>query len=126
MEFTYDPHSDPAAERWLALDEYERIHLVMAYHRAKRVALPNPQLHATIHAVVENQIALGDEIPVAETLRRLINEGLDRHEAIHAIGSVLAQHMYTLLSDGKPDEDPNLRYFEDLKALTADSWRRSE
>jgi hypothetical protein len=31
---------------------------------------------------VENQAALGDEIPVRGTLERLMGEGLDRHAAI--------------------------------------------
>ncbi len=42
------------------------------------------------HVVVENQIALGDEIPVARNLHQLMAQGLDRHDAIHAIASVKA------------------------------------
>jgi hypothetical protein len=33
---------------------------------------------------------LRNSIPVEHTLQRLLSEGLDRHEAIYAIGSVLA------------------------------------
>src|SRR5437016_9813537 len=47
--------------------------------------------------VVENQVALGDEIPVRRTLERLRAEGLDRHDAVHAAGSVLAKRIYDLL-----------------------------
>jgi hypothetical protein len=69
-------------EEWLAGDEAEGIQLAQAYHRRARVRLPNERVHAVFHVVVENQIALGDEIPVQRTLQRLITDGLDRHEAI--------------------------------------------
>jgi hypothetical protein len=57
----YDPIKAPTPEEWLALDEQERIILAEDYHRRARIRLPNATLHATMHAVVENQIALGDE-----------------------------------------------------------------
>jgi hypothetical protein len=62
---------------------------------------------------------------VVETLERLGREGLNRHEAIHAIGKVLAEHIYDLLHDAAPDpsEDVNTAYFEALRQLTAEDWR---
>ena len=79
----YDPLEAPEPEEWLAIDEAERIRLALDYHRRARVRLPNEKLHAVLHVVIENQIALGDEIPVQHTAQRLMAEGLDRHEAIH-------------------------------------------
>ena len=113
---------DPA--EWLATDEAERIGLVVEYHRGARVKLPNQLLHATIHVVVESQVAMGDELPVRRVLERLQAEGLDRHDAIHAVGSVLAGHMYDLLRTGAPKGDPNQAYWRELDSLTAESWRR--
>ena len=63
----YDPLEAPEPEEWLAIDEAERIHLAQDYHRRTRVRLPNEKLHAVFHVVVENQIALGDEMPVQST-----------------------------------------------------------
>src|SRR3954466_13544420 len=83
----YDPLVAPAAEEWLELDESERIWLVQDYHRRMRIELPDAQVHAMIHAVVENQIAAGDALPVQRTMQRLLSEGLDRHDALHAIGA---------------------------------------
>ncbi|WP_063958231.1 hypothetical protein [Bradyrhizobium manausense] len=129
----YDPFIEPDPEQWLALDEEERIDLVMDYHQRAGIRLPRPELHATLHAVVESQIA-DPELPVRSTVERLMDEGLDRHEAIHAVGSVLAGHMNDLVRNfeergAKPGtgagEDPNVRYFEQLKALTAEQWLRS-
>ena len=120
----YDPQHAPDPEAWLALDEAERIELVLQYHRRARVRVPNSRLHATIHVIVENQVALGDEIPVRRTLERLRAEGLDRHDAVHAIGSVTAKHIYDLLKEGPPAGDPNKPYWAELENLTAEGWRR--
>ena len=38
-----------------------------------------------------------DELPVRRTAQRLMSEGLDRHDAIHAIGSVLAGNIHDLM-----------------------------
>lgn len=83
--------------------------------------LPNARLHAVTHVVVENQVLLGDETPVAATLERLRSEGLPRHDAIHAIGSVLAPVLLEIL-EGDILSDPNVVYFERLRDLSAESW----
>ena len=119
----YDPETPSSGVQWLELDESERIELVAAYHRRKKIRLPNAQLHAVIHVVVENQLALGEEVVVG-TLARLQAEGLSRHEALHAIGSVLAEDLYELMRD--PAAGPNqayARYLDRLGALTVERWR---
>jgi hypothetical protein len=73
-----DPLQAPEAEEWLWLDESERIRLAAEYHRRARIRLPNVKVHAVFHVIAENQIALGDKIPVRRTLVRLMEEGLDR------------------------------------------------
>ena len=118
----YDPDLGPDLSAWRDLDEGEQIQLVLDHHRRAGVQLPNPLLHATIHVVVENQVAAGDEIPVGATLARLQREGLSRHDAVHAIGSVLAGHMYDLMRGPPPEGDPNAAYFEQLGSLTARGW----
>jgi hypothetical protein len=70
--------------------------------------------------------ALGDETPARRITQRLIGEGLDRHDAIHAIGMVLAEHIYDVSKTAKSDKDPNAPYFAALERLTADDWRRSQ
>jgi hypothetical protein len=121
----YDPLVAPAAEEWLELDESERIWLVQDYHRRMRIDLPDAQGHAMIHSVVENQIAAGDALPVQRTMQRLLAEGLDRHDALHAIGAVLAEHLRVLFQQaaGQPPADPNKPYFAALERLTAAGWR---
>ena len=96
MARSYDPLNAPDPDDWQSMDEDERMMLVMEYHREAGVELPNEQVHAVVHVVVENQIALGDEMSAQATLERLMREGLDRHEAIHAVGSVLVDFVQAL------------------------------
>lgn len=118
----YDPLKAPDPEAWEATDEGERIILVLDYHREAGDEPPNEQLHAAMHVTVENQVALGDEIPVRATLERLMREGLDRHDAVHAIATVFAEHMHELLTGGEPEPDHNEAYYANLKRLTAARW----
>ena len=116
----YDPDRSPDAKTWLASDEGERITLVSDYHRRQGISAPD--LHAVIHVVVENQLALGDAVVVA-TLGRLVAEGLSRHDAIHAIGSVLAEYLYELLRDAPGPENPIYAvYLDRLNKFSAKAW----
>ena len=118
----YDPEK-PSSADWLQRDEGERIELVSSYHRRKKIRLPNAQLHAVIHVVVENQLALRQRV-VVETLARLQTEGLSRHEGLHAIGSVLAADLYELMQEGSETTgDAYSRYLDQLQELTATKWR---
>jgi hypothetical protein len=116
----YDPSQTPDPVEWLALDEQERTLLVEQYHRKARVKLPNIAVHATIHAAVENQLAANDE-PVVRALDRLIRQGLSRHDAIHAIGSVVATQIYDALNSKEP-KDLNASYYAAIERLSAKKW----
>ena len=122
----YDPQHAPDPNWWLALDEQERIDLALDHHRRARVRLPNAPIHAVIHTVVETQIALGDELSVARTLDRLQAEGLERHDAVHAIGSVLAGQMHSAVMGTETGNDLTEAYQRELDELSAESWRRGE
>jgi hypothetical protein len=123
MMDSYDPDASRDSAEWLGTDEGERIELVSSYHQRQHVRLPNAQLHAVIHVIVENQLALGEPV-VVETVARLQAEGLRRHDALHAIGSVLAADMYQLMqADSETTADVYSRYLEKLRRLTAAKWR---
>ena len=116
----YDPDVAPSASEWLALDEGERILLIEQSHETN---VPNLQLHVAIHAAVETQIALN--LPsVVDAAARLRAEGLDRHDMIHAIGSVLVSHMWEMLRADPSKGDPNADYYAALDQLSVESWHR--
>jgi hypothetical protein len=121
----YDPLESPPPEEWLDMDEAERLSLVEDDHRRARIRLPNVQVHATFHVIVENQVAISDKIPVGRTLARLMNKGLDRHEALHAIASVLSEHVFEVANGVPLHPDPNAAYYPALERLAVESWRRS-
>jgi hypothetical protein len=123
MGMKYDPLREINAEEWLKLSEDTRIALIEEHHRRKRIRMPNLQAHALIHAVVENQIAMGDKFPAKAALQRLMDEGLDRHDAVHAIGSLVAKVFFKVMKhDVAPGTDINREYEEKLKRLTAAGW----
>jgi hypothetical protein len=121
----YDASEAPDPTVWLALDETERIDLAVDYHRRNHLPLGgSAKLHGVVHAIVENQVALGDATVVPATLARLMDEGLNRHDAIHAVGSVLMGIVFDVIS--KKDDgggDLNAKYGRELAELTAASWR---
>ncbi len=119
----YDPDVAPDTAAWLELDEDHRTMLAEAYHRRAGTDLPNLKVHAVIHVVVENQVALGDELPVRGAIERLMGQGLDRHNAIHAVGSVLTTYLHDLLTADAPQPDRLEGYKEAVERLTAESWR---
>ncbi len=119
----YDADEQPDPDVWLELDETERLDLVSDYHRRTGVQLGTPELHAMAHVVVENQVALGEATSVPETLDRLINEGLDRHDAVHAIGSVLMRIVFDAVHERGDGSDINAKYRQELATLTAANWR---
>jgi hypothetical protein len=120
----YDADVPPDPKAWLELDDTERIDLVAAYHR--RFHLPfggSAKLHGAVHAVVENQVALGNATAVPATLTRLMDEGLGRHDAIHAVGSVLVGIIFDAPKKTDDGGDLNVKYGRELAALTAAGGR---
>lgn len=94
MEIPYDPNRPLPVAVWPTLDEDERLARIEAHHASPQcdhAPAPNPELHATVHLIVENQVALGDATPTAAAIARLCAEGLTRHEAVHAVGSIIAE-----------------------------------
>ena len=118
----YDPMAGPAADAWLDADESERIDAVLHYHEEQEATAGSLRGHAIVHSMVETQLARGlDSVTI--TARRLQDEGLDRHDAVHAIGSVLSKLLYEAASgDGGFDGDS---YDKALHSLTAAEWRRA-
>jgi hypothetical protein len=121
----YDASTAPDPQAWLELDEQERIDLAIAYHRRYHLQMgQSPKLHGVTHVIVENQAAMGDATVVPATLARLMREGLGRHDAIHAIGSILIAIVFDVMAEKlDANVDINARYGRELAELTAARWR---
>jgi hypothetical protein len=73
-----------------------------------------------MHVTVENQLA--EHHPAAtDAMNRLVADGLRRHDALHAIGSVLAEELF-VMPKFKRVHDPEV-YSRRLPSLTAAAWR---
>ena len=122
---TYDPERAPVAAEWLALDESERIEIVKRFHGDAGMLLGDRRdlAHAGIHAAIEVQLAENDE-PVVRALSRLMKQGLSRHDALHAIGSALAETMHEAMANTDEGDVLRARYYAALESLSAESWRK--
>lgn len=116
----YDADEAPDPAAWRALDEEQRGAAVRRHHRGRVLRIHPERLHLEIHAqlhvIVENQIALGEPPDTARTVARLVAAGLRRHVAIHMVGETLLRTM----TSGEPWDDA--RYASALDALDAGSW----
>ena len=117
----YDPAVAPDAVEWLDLDEEDRLQLVETYHRRVGFVLPDPKTHATLHTVVENEIAAQEPPAVGQALARLVAEGLDRHQAIHAIAWVLTDQICRAATEHAEFSAGD--YLAALENLSEGQWR---
>lgn len=118
----YDALKAPDPKAWLATDEDERLALVQNYHRRIRVPRsPKQRPHAVIHVIVENQIA-DPSLPTHGHCERLVAEGLDRHEAVHALGSVIAEQVVDAARNTMKPQD---EYWRKMALLTARGWQQN-
>jgi hypothetical protein len=121
----YDPEKGPNPKQWLSLDEHERIRLVSDAHLNVQFNPGAETLHSTLHVIIENQLASGAPVVVAQALERITKAGLTRHDAVHAIASVLVEHVYAAVHPEAADSAGSLPVaFEAAVAnLTAEAWR---
>jgi hypothetical protein len=117
----YDPNEAPPPSTWLAASEEARLEAVLQSHERGGARPKAARLHAAFHVMAETQIAEG-LAPTVRAMARLLEGGLERHEALHAIGAVAAEQVYGTLKNGAFDAKA---YEVSLDALSAESFRRS-
>ena len=124
-ETSYNPESPPAPGEWLQLPEHERVRIVATYHMVHRLKSGSAKAHAALHAIVENQAATGYG-PTVRALARLQRQGLSRHEAVHAVGSIVSGFMFAAMnSPSQPDSHALQSAINSrIEALDAQSWRK--
>jgi len=113
---SYAPANAQSPKEWKSLSQSGHLARIENYHREQCITCDNPQSHAVLHLAVENQLISSSGKVVRETLSRLMNSGLGRHEAIHVIGEL---YMDFELSRPKPHPDAIdwEGYETELKAL---------
>ena len=61
----------------------------------------NPFVHTVLHVIVDKQILTGQLEFVEETYRRLKDQGMEDHHALHAVISVYAELHFSTFRQGK-------------------------
>ncbi|MBN2360597.1 MAG: plasmid pRiA4b ORF-3 family protein [Deltaproteobacteria bacterium] len=120
--FEYDAARDPDPEVWLGLDQGDRNLAIEEYHVRANLHRRSADLraHAVLHMAAETHVAENDPPQARAALARLLKQGLDRHQAIHAIGTVLSEHLGRAV---RQDYFDHVAYARDLENLSADIWR---
>lgn len=123
---SYDPSVQPNKDEWLESTENERITLVKEFHELNDDSLDDEALtaHSAVHVIVENQLAMGVEL-LPETMAKLTRQGLSRHEAIHAIGAIVAEDIFAIVRGEKSNFSPN-QYRRKQEKITAKRWRKGQ
>ena len=124
--YEYDPSIEPDKDAWLEATESERLSAVLEFHENSNDSLDESALniHSSIHVIVENQLAMGVEL-LPETMEKLMRQGLDRHEAIHAIGAIMCEDINEILRGEKAEFSPK-QYRRKLEKITAKRWRKGQ
>jgi Domain of unknown function (DUF1841) len=119
----YDPDKEPDAAKWLALSEAERIELATDVHRADRLDADALVLHSALHVAVETQLATREPASVPHALARLRAQGLSRHDAVHAIASVLAEQLQAAVGGGATSATSLPKAYDDaISVLDGNKW----
>jgi hypothetical protein len=119
----YDPDNGPDAAQWLALSEAERIDLATDAHRADRLDADALLLHSALHVAVETQLAMREPASVSHALAKLRSQGLSRHDAVHAIASVLAEQLHAAVGGGASSPTSLPQAYDDaVSLLDGNQW----
>lgn len=82
-------------------------------------SIVNPFVHTMLHLVIEKQIEVENPPEAAETLKNLLEQGLDRHDAIHRIAAVYADLYFRNFRKGAAFEETI--YLEQLARLRGEA-----
>jgi hypothetical protein len=84
----------------------------------------NPIMHIVIHQTIENQLAMGQPAETGQAVEALMQQGLSRHDAIHRVGTVLAEEIYDILKNKRPYDEA--RFVRKLRRLTEPAMLHSQ
>lgn len=61
----------------------------------------SPTLHIDMHTIIAKQLWNGEPPETWATAKRLLDEGLERHDVLHALAYVASEEIYHAVSNGK-------------------------
>jgi hypothetical protein len=115
-EFAHLDPSDLDDRCMLIEGEHPEYHAALSDTHPETVDGVNPRPHITLHEVVANQLWDDDPPEAWQAATRLLAEGMDRHDVLHAIAEVLTTHLHGLLTGSAATPDLEA-YLAGLDAL---------
>ncbi len=82
------------------LDKIWKMGELAAYPQEADGMVVNPFVHTVLHLIVDNQIETDSPEYVSETFARLIDEGMEEHESLHAIIAIYADLYFSNFRKG--------------------------
>jgi Plasmid pRiA4b ORF-3-like protein/Domain of unknown function (DUF1841) len=117
-----DP-GDPDERRLLIEGEHPEYHAVLEDPGFDgEIDGVNPRLHIAIHEAVANQLWEDDPAEAWRAAKRLHEAGVDRHDILHQLGSVVAAHLHGALTNRQAVD--LVAYRQALDAVRPPSSRR--
>jgi hypothetical protein len=117
-----DP-GDPDERRLLIEGEHPEYHAVLEDPGFDgEIDGVNPRLHIAIHEVVANQLWEDDPAEAWRAAKRLHDAGVDRHNILHQLGSVVAAHLHGAFTNRQAVD--HAAYRQALDALRPPSSKR--
>lgn len=118
--------ADPDERGLLIRGEHPELHAALADPDFDPKAVGfSPRFHLTLHEVIANQLWDNDPPEVWQAAQRLRDQGVDRHNILHALLEVMVTHMHPVLANKEPfDTDAYRRDLDHLgrrEALMDDS-----
>jgi len=108
--------ADPDERGLLIRGEHPELHEALADPDFDTKAAGfSPRFHLTMHEVIANQLWDDDPPEVWQAAQRLRDQGVDRHDILHALLELMVTHMHPVMVDKKPfDTDAYRRDLNDL------------
>ncbi len=112
----YNPAEQIDPDRWLSMDEDERLYAIQCWiSELTGSETEDCLLDAVPILVVENQVAMNSPPVTRATLERLQNGGIDRMTAVQVMSEVMAEALGAAVSGHqKPDPDAIARALEQI------------
>ncbi|MGH8823704.1 MAG: DUF1841 family protein, partial [Jiangellaceae bacterium] len=123
-DFPHLDPNDPDERRLLIEGEHPEYHAALTDDSFDgEIDGVNPHLHIAMHEIVANQLWDDDPPEAWAAAQRLVAQGHDRHDVLHALADVAARQMHGALSTGLPIADS--AYRRALDALGAGRRRKT-
>jgi Plasmid pRiA4b ORF-3-like protein/Domain of unknown function (DUF1841) len=104
-----DPN-DPDERRLLIEGEHPEYHAALTDPSFDgEIRGVNPRLHIAMHEIVANQLWDDDPPEAWAAAQRLVAQGHDRHDVLHALADVAVRQLHGALSSGQPVADSAYR-----------------